>query len=416
MASIVIDLMNAGKDISARGGVCAVWQDNYNKHYHLGKYSQQEITPETTTPAHAPDDEPAALYLDAEDLFSDHAGDNSAPLQDIPLDVPEIMPDFSHDTPAENTTRRVLKFVVGVKYIIYDEIKGDKYTALITARTEDTVSYKCLEKNTAIITAPVFMECAFPDEWFNAEGLGFCCAANDIPECPNLDEILAAIHAKNLHEPAPVIEPEISLPETATTLHAQSYHEPITINAEFRDITPPLPAQPDSTHTPVIDHAPAHFITAASTLIHSVAWRRSLLWGFAILWVFCLRNLNRNEAQNFHRPLPSHKLILTETRGLQGEALHLAVADNSMATLNAPDRDSLADGLAHLSGQAVKKIGRLLGLLTPMEKGSGGFLGGVLADRLFAHKTTQADISSQVQRAQLNTYTDCKRQIVIIFD
>ena len=95
MASIVIDLMNAGRDISGRGGVCAVWQDNFNKHYHKGKYSQQEIsTPETTTLA--PDDEPEALYLDAEDLFSDHAGDNSAPLQDIPddtlHDVPEITP------------------------------------------------------------------------------------------------------------------------------------------------------------------------------------------------------------------------------------------------------------------------------------------------------------------------------------
>ena len=137
---------------------------------------------------------------------------------------------------------------------------------------------------------------------------------------------------------------------------------------------------------------------------------------FAIIWVFCLRNLNRNEAENFHRPLDSHELRLTETRGLKGEALHQAVVQNVYATLHAPDQNTLANCLANLSASAVKKIGRQLGLLSPKEKGSGCSLGGLLSDRLFAHRTTLTDKSSTQERTQLNTYTDCKRQIVIIFD
>lgn len=45
-----------------------------------------EIAPETVTTTHAPDDTPETLYLDCEECFSDFAGDNSAPLQDIPDD------------------------------------------------------------------------------------------------------------------------------------------------------------------------------------------------------------------------------------------------------------------------------------------------------------------------------------------
>ena len=194
-------------------------------------------------------------------------------------------------------------------------------------------------------------------------------------------------------------------------------NEPDTIDAETLNFSPQT-AQPDSNNAPatVIDHTPAPFFSSTSPLIHSAAWRRTLFWLFAILWVFCLRNLNRNKAQNFHRPLGNHELRLTETRGLKGRELHEAIASNIQATLHSDSQDSLAKGLANLSASAVKKIGRQLGLLTPKEKGSGSFLGGLLADRLFAHKTTQADISSQEQRALLNTYTNCKRQIVIIFD
>ncbi|MBQ3447313.1 MAG: hypothetical protein IJG37_06705, partial [Synergistaceae bacterium] len=114
-------------------------------------------------------------------------------------------------------------------------------------------------------------------------------------------------------------------------------------------------------------------------------------------------------AADFHSPLGSHELRLTETRGLEGNALRDARYYNAAAVLHAPDRDSLTEGLAALSAPAVKNIGRNLGLLSPKEKGSGGYLGGLLADRLFAHRTTQSG-------NQPRTYTDCKRQIVIIFD
>ena len=215
----------------------------------------------------------------------------------------------------------------------------------------------------------------------------------------------------NTNHEVPETMPEISRDTYADMPLASdtTSNEPDTIDAETLNFSPQT-AQPDSKNAPVIDHTPAPFFSSTSPLIHSAAWRRTLFWLFAILWVFCLRNLNRNKAQNFHRPLGNHELRLTETRGLKGRELHEAIASNIQATLHSDSQDSLAKGLANLSASAVKKIGRQLGLLTPKEKGSGGTLGGVLADRLFAHRTNPQDCSKP------KTYTDCKRQIVIIFD
>lgn len=69
--SIMIDLMNNGKDISVFRGVYVAWQDNFNRHYHIGKYA----TPETAQDdselpndwdicAYSPDFQPNIAALD----------------------------------------------------------------------------------------------------------------------------------------------------------------------------------------------------------------------------------------------------------------------------------------------------------------------------------------------------------------
>ena len=335
--------------------------------------------------------------LEREKAASHEQSDN------IPLDVPEIMPEISQDTPAHTAhqpsprqrkkPRKHIRFEVGNTYSASNDGKSMHIRIIRRMKKQAGHDSQNIQVNTwgydALTGGQIPNDgkiwwCSLSNsnkdtvETIDISG-GFIFRA-DRPDQEN------TTHDDSATAPAPVFEPEIA-PAPAPVPD----HEPATVNG----------------------YAPAQFLTAASPLNHIVAWRRSLLWLFAIFWVFCLHkshNFNRNEAQNFHRPLGIHELRLTETRGLQGEALHLAVASNIQATLHASDRQTLADGLSHLSGQAVKKIGRQLGLLSPKEKGSGGSLGGLLAERLFLHMTNPQDCSKP------KTYTDCKRQIVMILD
>ena len=145
-----------------------------------------------------------------------------------------------------------------------------------------------------------------------------------------------------------------------------------------------------------------------------------MFWLFLIIRLFCIcksDNLKRNEAQNFHRPLGNHELRLTETRGLKGRELHEATSCNAETVLHwHSDREKLISSLECLSTGAIKRIGKCLGLLAPSEKGSPHSLAETLAVRFIGHRKTIALLSRAKGLIRPNTYTDCKRQIVIIFD
>lgn len=103
------------------------------------------------------------------------------------------------------------------------------------------------------------------------------------------------------------------------------------------------------------------------------------------------------------------ELTLLDTKGLSHNALHEATCYNADATLHAPDRETLTQKLATLSAGAIKRIGKCLGLIASNEKGNSQSLADSLSDRLFAHMT-------QANSKKPQTYTDHKGQICIIFD
>lgn len=366
---------------------------------------------ETATTTHAPDDTPETLYLDCEECFSDFAGDNSAPSQDIPDDrvavyIPEhgkphfpLVP-YSDEFLAPQTLphsrrkpRKHIRFEVGKTYSAFHDGKSLHIRIIKRMKKNATQTSQNIHLN-------VWGYDALTGGQIPNDGKIWWASLSNSPK----DTVETTCITGGFIFRADTPDTENTPPADTATVPAPVRHE--------QDIIPRSPTQE-------ISHAPAQFLSAASPLIHILSWRRSLVWLFIIFRVFLMTkssNLNHDEAQNFHTPLGVHQLHLIETRGLKDNALHQAAASNINATLHASDCDTLAKALAHLSGSAVKKIGRQLGLLAPKEKGSGGYLGGLLAERFFAHRTIQADNHSQRECTVPHTYTDCKRQIVIIFD
>ncbi len=150
-----------------------------------------------------------------------------------------------------------MRFVVGQDYRLMS-YKEEKFTATITARTKNTVSFTCEElfpKGLADIrffTAPIYIDtCIIRSECFRVPLLGVCDSANDIPKCSRnnqwcadmpdaVQEVPAEINnitpeskaqpKTRKHNPAPASELEHKLIETKD-LHFSERRKALDHNA-----------------------------------------------------------------------------------------------------------------------------------------------------------------------------------------
>ena len=101
----------------------------FRLHEHVDVTARDEVysTDEAASiPALTLDETPETLYLDAEDSFSDYAGDNSAPLQDIPeCHIPEIAPIVPNLETTEPITHEIVNPCAAV--VPYEAASGLRF-------------------------------------------------------------------------------------------------------------------------------------------------------------------------------------------------------------------------------------------------------------------------------------------------